>query len=84
MVMKAKVTAEMWSVGPIVDSETGEIVVKAGAQIGDSVSLIQAGKLKKVEVIEIVEIMSFSSAGKKEDRKYSKYEELMIIAYMNK
>jgi DNA-directed RNA polymerase subunit beta len=51
-VSAAKLTPAMWAVGPIVDSETGEIIVKAGAQIGDRVSLIQQSDIKKVEVIE--------------------------------
>jgi DNA-directed RNA polymerase subunit beta len=37
----AKLAPTMWAVGPIVDKETGEIIVKAGRQIGDKVSLIQ-------------------------------------------
>jgi DNA-directed RNA polymerase subunit beta len=37
-----KLTPMMWSVEPIVDEESGEIIVKAGAQISDKVSLIQA------------------------------------------
>ena len=36
-----KLTPMMWAVGPIVDTETGEILVEAGAQLGDSVGLIQ-------------------------------------------
>jgi len=51
-VSAAKLTPSMWAVEPIVDSETGEIIVKAGAQIGDRVSLIQQSDVKKVEVIE--------------------------------
>ncbi len=42
----------MWSVGPIVDTETGEILVEPGAQIGDAVSMIQASEIKEVEVID--------------------------------
>ncbi len=38
----AKLTPTMWAVEPIVDKESGEIVVKAGAQISDKVSLVQA------------------------------------------
>ncbi len=53
-VTKAKLTPEMWSVGPIVDTETGEVIVKAGTQIGDRVSLLQQSKIKKVEIIEKV------------------------------
>ncbi len=37
-----KLTPSMWAVEPIVDKETGEIIVEAGAQISDKVSLIQA------------------------------------------
>jgi DNA-directed RNA polymerase subunit beta len=37
-----KLTPTMWVVEPIVDEESGEIIVKAGAQISDKVSLIQA------------------------------------------
>jgi len=37
-----KLTPTMWAVEPIVDKESGEIIVEAGAQISDKVSLIQA------------------------------------------
>jgi len=37
-----KLTPTMWSVQPLVDEESGEIIVKAGAQISDKVSLVQA------------------------------------------
>ena len=37
-----KLTPNMWAVEPIVDRESGEIIVEAGGQIGDKVSLIQA------------------------------------------
>ncbi len=47
-------TPTMWSVGPIVDTKTGEIIVKAGSQIGDKVSMIQESSIKKVEVIDEV------------------------------
>ncbi|MHC4345712.1 MAG: DNA-directed RNA polymerase subunit beta, partial [Planctomycetota bacterium] len=50
----AKLSPTMWAVGPIVDKETGEIIVKAGGLIGDRVSLIQQSKIKKVEVIDQV------------------------------
>lgn len=53
-VTKAKLTPGMWAVGPIVDTETGEVIVKAGTQIGDRVSLLQQSKIKKVEIIEKV------------------------------
>jgi len=53
-ISQAKLAPTMWAVGPIVDSETGEIIVKAGAQIGDKISLIQQSEIKKIEVIEQV------------------------------
>ncbi|MFB0525172.1 MAG: DNA-directed RNA polymerase subunit beta [Phycisphaerae bacterium] len=49
-----KLTPIMWAVEPIVEAKTGEIIVKAGTQISDRVSLIQQSGIKKVEVIEDV------------------------------
>jgi len=46
MVPVSKLTPTMWAVQPIVDEESGEIIVKAGAQISDKVSLIQAAQAK--------------------------------------
>ncbi|MEJ5259863.1 MAG: DNA-directed RNA polymerase subunit beta [Anaerohalosphaeraceae bacterium] len=46
-----KLEPTMWAVGPIVDTETGEILVEAGAQLGDAVTAIQASSLETVEVI---------------------------------
>ncbi|MHC4616231.1 MAG: DNA-directed RNA polymerase subunit beta [Planctomycetota bacterium] len=48
----AKLSPTMWTVGSIVDSETGEIIVKAGRLIGDKVSLIQQSRMKRIEVVE--------------------------------
>src|ERR1035437_10171122 len=45
---------DFYAVGAIVDTETGEEIVKAGAMIGDAVAKIQASKLDKVEIIEKV------------------------------
>jgi DNA-directed RNA polymerase subunit beta len=50
----AKLTPAMWAAGPVVNSETGEIIVKAGTVIGDRVSLIQQSDIKRLEVIEQV------------------------------
>ena len=50
----AELVPTMWAVGPIVDKETGEIVIDAGTQIGDRISLVQQSNIKKVEVIEVV------------------------------
>ncbi|MHC5082322.1 MAG: DNA-directed RNA polymerase subunit beta [Planctomycetota bacterium] len=47
----AKLDPTMWSVGPIVDTETGEILVEAGVQLGDAVASIQASELDSIEVI---------------------------------
>jgi len=41
----AELTSAMWVVGPIVDKETGEVVVEAGTQIGDRISLIQSANV---------------------------------------
>ena len=46
-----KLDPSMWSVGPIVDTETGEILVEAGCQLGESVSIIQNSTLESVEVV---------------------------------
>ena len=45
---------DFYAVGSIVDTETGEEIVKSGAMLGDSVAKIQASSIKKVEVIERV------------------------------
>jgi len=45
---------EMWAVGPIIDKESGEVLVKAGCQIGESLQRIQNSSLKKVEVCDKV------------------------------
>ncbi len=46
-----KLEPTMWAVGPVVDTESGEILVDAGAQLGDAVAAIQASELASVEVI---------------------------------
>jgi DNA-directed RNA polymerase subunit beta len=58
-VARAKLAPTMWAVGPIVDAETGEIIVKAGTQIGDKVSIVRqmgaygaTGTPSKPQVIE--------------------------------
>ena len=59
-----KLPPTMWAVEPIVDMDTGEIIVKAGTQISDRVSLIQAAykqtkakraKKSKQSSIEIID-----------------------------
>jgi len=49
----AKLTPTMWAVEPIVDKGTGEVIVKAGEQIGDRVSLIQQSDIEKKTPKEI-------------------------------
>ncbi|MHC4572889.1 MAG: DNA-directed RNA polymerase subunit beta [Planctomycetota bacterium] len=44
-VQAARLSPNMWTVGAIVDSETGEIIVKGGKQIGDKLSLIQSANV---------------------------------------
>jgi len=51
-VTSAKLTPDMWAVVPIVDSKTGEVIVKAAEQIADRLSLIQQSGVKKAEVVE--------------------------------
>ena len=46
-----KLEPTMWAVGPVVDTETGEILVEAGTQIGDAITALQASSLDAVEVI---------------------------------
>ncbi len=55
-----KLVPSMWSVEPIVDTETGEIIVKAGTQISDKVSLIQqSGDQERSRSSKTFEIRSF-------------------------
>ncbi|MFH1370000.1 MAG: DNA-directed RNA polymerase subunit beta [Planctomycetota bacterium] len=44
-VPKAKLTPDTWVVRDIVDTESGEIIVKAGAQVGDKLSVIQQSEI---------------------------------------
>ncbi|PKL48345.1 MAG: DNA-directed RNA polymerase subunit beta [Planctomycetes bacterium HGW-Planctomycetes-1] len=46
-----KLDPTMWSVGPVVDTESGEIIVEAGTQIGDRIGQIERSSIKKLEVI---------------------------------
>ncbi len=53
-VIKAKLKPSMWAVGDIVDTKTGEIIVKAGSLMGDRLSAVKQSKIKNVEVVEDV------------------------------
>jgi len=43
--------ASFYAASPIIDTESGEELVKAGAQIGEAINKIQASNLKHVEVV---------------------------------
>jgi DNA-directed RNA polymerase subunit beta len=51
-VPKVKLTPDTWVARDIVDTESGEIIVKAGAQVGDKLSVIQQSEIKRIEVVE--------------------------------
>ncbi len=42
----------MWAVGPVVDTESGEIIVEAGTQIGDRIGQIERSSIKKPDVTD--------------------------------
>src|SRR5918998_1265390 len=46
--------ASYYAAAPIIDAETGEELVKAGAQIGEAINKIQASSLKSVAVVTSV------------------------------
>src|SRR4051812_11725128 len=43
--------AAYYAAEPIIDAESGEEIVKAGAQLGENLPKIQAGKLNKINVV---------------------------------
>jgi DNA-directed RNA polymerase subunit beta len=47
----ANLTNQSYAVAPIIDAETGEELVKSGAQIGEALNKIQASGMKSVEVV---------------------------------
>jgi DNA-directed RNA polymerase subunit beta len=47
----AELKPTMWAVGQVIDTETGEIIVDSGCQLGDSIAQIQAGELENLEVV---------------------------------
>lgn len=52
VVSAGQLKGEFYAVGSIIDTETGEEIVKAGGMIGDAVKKIQNSKIDKIEVIE--------------------------------
>ncbi len=51
-VQRGKLNPEHWVVGDVVDTDSGEIIVKAGSQIGDKLSIVQQSKIKNIEVVD--------------------------------
>ncbi len=45
---------DMWAVGGIIDTETGEELVRPGCQIGEKLETIQQSTLKEVEICECI------------------------------
>ncbi len=64
---------EMWTVGPVVDPDTGEELVKAGCQIGEGLNKIRDSSIKQVDVIAkvadaiILNTLAEDSAGTHEE-----------------
>jgi DNA-directed RNA polymerase subunit beta len=54
-VPKAKLAPDTWVVRDIVDTESGEIIVKAGAQVGDKLSVIQNAEISSSRSSEVKE-----------------------------
>ncbi len=50
-----KLEPTMWAVAPIMDTQTGEIIVNSAQQIGERIGQIQASNLETVEVITKVD-----------------------------
>src|ERR1700733_8607849 len=46
-----QIQSSYYAASPIIDAETGEELVKAGAQLGEAINKIQASALKSVDVI---------------------------------
>ncbi len=60
-----KLEPTMWTVGPIVDTETGEVLVKAGMQLGDSVVTIQNSSLG--DAVASIQGATLASGDSRED-----------------
>lgn len=52
-----KIEPTMWAVEPIIDTDTGEIIVGSAQQIGERIGQIQASGIDKLEVITKVDDM---------------------------
>jgi DNA-directed RNA polymerase subunit beta len=76
----SKLTASMWAVGSIVDTKTGEIMVEAGTQIGERVSLIQQSSIKRVEVV--VQVRDAIILNTLAEDECESHEEALLKLYM--
>ncbi len=56
-----KLKPEMWTVAPVIDTETGEEIVKAGCQLGENLERIQQSTLKDLEVCNKIDPVLFNS-----------------------
>jgi DNA-directed RNA polymerase subunit beta len=80
VVKAAKLEPLMWAVGPIVDKETGEVIVKAGGQLGDAVASIQDSAIGSVEVISRVQDTLLLTTLAEDD--CESHEEALLKIYM--
>ena len=74
-----KIKPQMYAAAPIVDSESGEVLVEAGNQIGEAVTRVQASTIKTVDVVEkVADSLIFNTIG--EDAADS-YESAVLRIY---
>ena len=80
VVKAAKLEPLMWAVGPVVDTETGEVIVKSGGQLGDAVASIQDSAIGSVEVIDRVQDTLILSTLAEDD--CESHEDALLKIYM--
>lgn len=71
---------DMWAVAPVVDTETGEILVKPGTQLGDKLAMVKQSELDELEVIERVHDMLILNTVSEDDSE--SHEDAMLKFYM--
>ncbi|AQQ10312.1 DNA-directed RNA polymerase subunit beta [Sedimentisphaera cyanobacteriorum] len=75
----AKLEPTMWAVGQVVDTETGEIIVDSGHQIGERVGQIQGSGIDKIEVVKNLSDMLILNTLAEDD--CETYEHALIKIY---
>jgi len=80
VVKAAKLEPMMWAVGPVVDTETGEVIVKSGGQLGDAIASIQDSDIGSVEVISRVQDTLLLTTLAEDD--CESHEEALLKIYM--